>query len=151
MAQSTTSLPANTRRAFLKTVTLAGLAASVRASGASHPSVDDLGRIADQQVLDVSFVAQPVKVASVELLRHGSVFLVRVRSTDGVEAVTVPNPSRMALMYPLFKGNISLPVSCATSSLKCERGCVRCPTGPGFGVALDPKFISQAKRVESEA
>jgi len=32
-------------------------------------STDDLRRIADQPVLDVSFLQQPVTVASVELLR----------------------------------------------------------------------------------
>ena len=40
-----------------------------------------------------------------------------------------------------FKGNTDLPVACATSSLQCEHGVVRCPTGPGFGVTLDPKFV----------
>jgi L-alanine-DL-glutamate epimerase-like enolase superfamily enzyme len=90
------------RRGFLQTLAVAGLATGVRAQAATPISTDELCRIADQPVLDVSFLQQPVNVASVELLRNGSVFLVRVRSTDGVEAVTVPNPSRMALMYPLF-------------------------------------------------
>jgi len=102
MKRSTSSLPPGRRRAFLKTVIVAGLATGVRARAASQNSVSDLRQVADKPVLDVSFLKQPVKIASVELLRNGSVFLVRVRSTDGVEAVTVPNPSRMALMYPLF-------------------------------------------------
>ena len=42
-----------------------------------------------------------------ELLRNGRVYLVRLRSTDGVEVVTVPNPDRMALMYPLFLKQIA--------------------------------------------
>lgn len=44
-----------------------------------------------------------------------------------------------------FKGNTDLPVACATSSLKCENGQVRCPEGPGFGVEIDPAFIAEAK------
>jgi L-alanine-DL-glutamate epimerase-like enolase superfamily enzyme len=44
-----------------------------------------------------------------------------------------------------FKGNTKLPIECATSSLRCEKGVVRCPTGPGFGVRVDPDFVSQAK------
>jgi L-alanine-DL-glutamate epimerase-like enolase superfamily enzyme len=43
-----------------------------------------------------------------------------------------------------FKGNASIPVSCETSSLKAENGMVRCPTGVGFGVKLDPDFIAKA-------
>jgi L-alanine-DL-glutamate epimerase-like enolase superfamily enzyme len=46
-----------------------------------------------------------------------------------------------------FKGNTELPIECPTSSLRCEKGVVRCPTGPGFGVRVDPKFVSQAKPV----
>lgn len=85
-----------TRRSFFKGVTAAGFASSVRSRA------EDLARVTDKPVLDVSFLKQPVKVASVELLRNGRAFLVRARSADGVEAVTVPNPSRMALMYPIF-------------------------------------------------
>ena len=46
-----------------------------------------------------------------------------------------------------FKGNADIPVHCATSSLKAENGIVRCPTGPGFGVTLDPDFIAKAQPV----
>ncbi|MBI3878594.1 MAG: mandelate racemase/muconate lactonizing enzyme family protein [Verrucomicrobia bacterium] len=47
-----------------------------------------------------------------------------------------------------FKGNTDLPVECATSSLKCEQGKVRCPTGTGFGVTIDPDFVKQAQPVK---
>jgi L-alanine-DL-glutamate epimerase-like enolase superfamily enzyme len=43
-----------------------------------------------------------------------------------------------------FKGNTDLPIQCATSSLKCENGIVRCPDGPGFGVAVDAAFVKKA-------
>jgi L-alanine-DL-glutamate epimerase-like enolase superfamily enzyme len=46
-----------------------------------------------------------------------------------------------------FKGNAEIPVSSSTSSLKCEGGMVRVPSGPGFGVTIDPAFIREAKRV----
>lgn len=49
-----------------------------------------------------------------------------------------------------FKGNTELPVECPTSSLKCENGIVRCPTGPGFGVTIDPDFVKRAKVVSAE-
>ncbi len=91
-----------TRREFLKTVAFTGFAASVRAQTDPRPVAEGRARLADSPVLDVSFLKEPVKVASVELLQNGGVYLVRLRSTDGVEAITVPNPARMTLMYPLF-------------------------------------------------
>jgi L-alanine-DL-glutamate epimerase-like enolase superfamily enzyme len=52
--------------------------------------------------------------------------------------------------YMEFKGNTSLPITCDSSSLKCDRGVVRCPTGPGFGVEIDPAFVRKAKVVQAE-
>ncbi len=46
-----------------------------------------------------------------------------------------------------FKGNASIPVECSSSSLKAENGIVRCPTGPGFGIRIDPDFVKRAERV----
>jgi len=51
--------------------------------------------------------------------------------------------------YQEFKGNATIPVACATSSLKCENGQVRCPTGPGFGVTIDPEFVKKAQPVRA--
>lgn len=53
--------------------------------------------------------------------------------------------------YMEFKGNTDLPVVCTTSTLKCERGVVRCPSGPGFGVTIDPAFVKSAKPVEGNS
>jgi L-alanine-DL-glutamate epimerase-like enolase superfamily enzyme len=50
--------------------------------------------------------------------------------------------------YMEFKGNTDLPVACDTSSLQCEGGVVRCPTGIGFGVTLDPDFVQRAEVVK---
>jgi L-alanine-DL-glutamate epimerase-like enolase superfamily enzyme len=49
-----------------------------------------------------------------------------------------------------FKGGTDLPVECATSSLRCEKGVVRCPSGPGFGVSLDAAFVKKAVGVRAE-
>jgi L-alanine-DL-glutamate epimerase-like enolase superfamily enzyme len=46
-----------------------------------------------------------------------------------------------------FKGDTDIPVTSPTSSLKCERGVVRVPSGPGFGVVIDPGFVREAKRM----
>ena len=46
-----------------------------------------------------------------------------------------------------FKGESGLPVTCETSSLKCENGVVQVPTGPGYGVTIDPAFVHEAEVV----
>lgn len=94
--------PRATRRGFLTTFASTAVAAQACDAAAGEASPEVLSRIAEQPVLDTSFLTRPLQVASVELLRNGRVYLVRTRTTDGVEAITVPNPARMALMYPLF-------------------------------------------------
>jgi L-alanine-DL-glutamate epimerase-like enolase superfamily enzyme len=43
-----------------------------------------------------------------------------------------------------FKGEGAIPFHCETSSLKCVNGIVRVPSGPGFGVTIDPEFVRKA-------
>jgi L-alanine-DL-glutamate epimerase-like enolase superfamily enzyme len=70
------------------------------------PSKADLDRILAAPVLQLDFLKSPVTIAAVELLKNDRTFLVRIRSTDGVEAITVPNPARMADLYPVFLNHI---------------------------------------------
>jgi L-alanine-DL-glutamate epimerase-like enolase superfamily enzyme len=104
------------RRLFLNTGI--AVAASSLVGGAPGPSraadappvtKSDLDRVLAEPVLKTDFLKGPVTVASVELLRNGSAFLLRTRSTDGVEVITVPNPQRMAETFPIFLKSI-LPV-----------------------------------------
>jgi L-alanine-DL-glutamate epimerase-like enolase superfamily enzyme len=46
-----------------------------------------------------------------------------------------------------FKGDTDIPVCSDTSSLKCVSGIVKVPSGPGFGVTIDPDFIAKAVKV----
>ncbi len=46
-----------------------------------------------------------------------------------------------------FKGTSRLPVSSESSSLRPEKGKIRVPSGPGFGIDLDPDFVKKAERV----
>lgn len=62
----------------------------------------ELSRIARAPVLRTDFLTEPVRVASMELLKNGRVYLLRTRSTDGVEAITVPHQEKMAVVSPLF-------------------------------------------------
>src|SRR5262249_18269010 len=81
------------------------------ARGAAGPAkrvtVADLERILRRPALKLDMVKKPVKVASIELLRNGRSFLVRTRSADGAEAVTVPNPAKMVQVYPIFLKDVA--------------------------------------------
>ncbi len=44
-----------------------------------------------------------------------------------------------------FKGYGNVPFECSTSSLKCENGVIRVPTGPGFGIDIDPEYVNRAR------
>ena len=102
----------SSRRRFLKAAGMACAAAPlaaaapgpVAAAGPRKVTRAELDRILDTPVLDTGFLKRPVTVASVELLRNGRHFLVRARSADGVEAITVPNPARMRDFYRVFLG-----------------------------------------------
>jgi L-alanine-DL-glutamate epimerase-like enolase superfamily enzyme len=58
-------------------------------------------------------------------------------------ASCMPNPTP----FHEFKGDTDIPVSSPTSSLKCERGMIRVPSGPGFGVTIDPAYVRAAVKV----
>jgi L-alanine-DL-glutamate epimerase-like enolase superfamily enzyme len=49
-----------------------------------------------------------------------------------------------------FKGESDIPVTCDTSSLRCEQGSVRVPTGPGYGVTIDPAYVNEAKVIKAD-
>ena len=59
-------------------------------------------------------------------------------------ASCLPNPAP----YHEFKGDTDVPVHSDTSSLKVESGVVRVPTGPGFGITIDPAFVRACEKVE---
>jgi L-alanine-DL-glutamate epimerase-like enolase superfamily enzyme len=58
-------------------------------------------------------------------------------------ASCIPNP----VPFTEFKGDADIPVSSETSSLRCENGQVRVPSGPGFGITVDPAFVREAVKV----
>jgi L-alanine-DL-glutamate epimerase-like enolase superfamily enzyme len=60
-------------------------------------------------------------------------------------ASCIPNP----VPFTEYKGSTDIPVTSETSSLKVENGTVKVPTGPGFGVTIDPAFVREAVRVKA--
>jgi len=47
-----------------------------------------------------------------------------------------------------FKGETGIPFTCDTSPLTCQNGTVRCPSGPGFGIRIDPDYVRQYQPVK---
>jgi L-alanine-DL-glutamate epimerase-like enolase superfamily enzyme len=81
-----------------------------RAAGDEPPrrvSVEELDRIAEAPVLQVSDLPQAVTIASMELLRNRREYLVRVRTRDGAEGQSVSNSMHMVYLYPIFVGRVA--------------------------------------------
>jgi L-alanine-DL-glutamate epimerase-like enolase superfamily enzyme len=99
------------RRSFLGISV--GMGLSVGASGRAAGWEDRQGllrrldEVAAAPVLQVEGLDRPVKIASMELLRNKKNFLVRVRSSDGVEGVAVPNAMHMVHTYPIFLNRVA--------------------------------------------
>jgi L-alanine-DL-glutamate epimerase-like enolase superfamily enzyme len=100
------------RRSFLASAAATGVAAAVGSSTkAAEPARqaithEQLDRVASQPALMPQWLTSPVTIASIELLRNGQTFMVRARSTDGAEAITVPNSNRVANIWPLMVNQI---------------------------------------------
>ncbi|MEM9588227.1 MAG: mandelate racemase/muconate lactonizing enzyme family protein [Planctomycetota bacterium] len=67
----------------------------------------ELAEIASQTVLKLDGLADPLVIESMELLRVGNEFLVRVRTRDGAEGIAVANSSRLQQAYPIFKARVA--------------------------------------------
>lgn len=100
----------NNRREFLKTASAMGAAGAIGFAPKGFSIADEkskelaakLDKVWAAPVLKTEFIKQPVKIASVELLRNGKHFLVRVRSTEGAEGLGGAHDSVMATTYPIF-------------------------------------------------
>jgi L-alanine-DL-glutamate epimerase-like enolase superfamily enzyme len=113
---------ATTRRRFLLGAAAGALAASP-AAGVQAPkpvTAEDLDRVLAAPVLKLDFLDRPVTVASMELLRNGRTYLLRTRSADGAEAITVPHPARTADVYPFVLRSV-LPLFVGKDARQVER------------------------------
>src|SRR5262249_29758235 len=72
------------------------------------------------RVLKLDSLDKPVKIASMELLRNGRTYLLRTRSADGAEAITVPHPAKTADVYPFVLRSV-LPVFIGKDARTVER------------------------------
>jgi L-alanine-DL-glutamate epimerase-like enolase superfamily enzyme len=102
----------NNRRDFLKTIACAGALGFAprgfsRADERSRELAAKIDKIWAEPALKTEFFKQPVKIASIELLKNGEQYMVRARSTDGAEGVASAHNSVMAATYPIFLKRIA--------------------------------------------
>jgi L-alanine-DL-glutamate epimerase-like enolase superfamily enzyme len=107
--------PRTARRDFLRTALTAGAMACgvprVHAgAGRPQPAQVDSARIAqaaERPVLRRELLTSPVTIASVELLKAGEHFLVRVRSRDGATGLAVGHADVLETTWPIFTRRVA--------------------------------------------
>ena len=67
----------------------------------SRVTLEELQAAADAPVLQAGRITSPIWIQSIELLRKGKEYFVRVRSKDGAEGIAVTN-SRAQYLYPIL-------------------------------------------------
>ena len=114
-------------RTFLRTMLEPPLATGRRGVAEEPVQVTDelLAHVAEAPVLKVEGLNSPVKIASMELLCKGRIFLVRVRTAAGDEGIGVPNAMHLIHTYPIFINRVrrSSWVRMHASSSRCSGNC----------------------------
>lgn len=97
------------RRRFLHAVGTSSLALSALQNtvfGAANETPEQLDReltkILNEPVLSLAHVKEPVTIASIELLQNGTAYLLRTRSSSGLEVITVPHQAKMQTLFPIL-------------------------------------------------
>jgi len=80
---------------------------SRKALGAEPLTAEGLDRVAAGPLLKLSELRDPVTIESMELLRNGGEYLVRVRSTDGAEGVIAGNSGWLSDTFPIFQNRVA--------------------------------------------
>jgi L-alanine-DL-glutamate epimerase-like enolase superfamily enzyme len=99
----------NHRRDFLKTAAAAGVFAWLPQSKSRKPVAhlsSKLDQVWNAPVLRADLGKQPIKIASLELLRSGKHFLIRARSADGAEGISVGHSSVITNTYPILLNKV---------------------------------------------
>src|SRR6516225_9908110 len=100
-----------TRRSFLRTtlstIAVGSTARRGTAARASQEVAHRLDEVAEAPVLRVDELEKPVKIATMELLRHGRHFVVRAVSNDGAVGLAVANGMHMIHTYPIFINRVA--------------------------------------------
>ena len=93
------------RRTFVKRIAVGSTAFSILSSRAfakdTKPDDEALEKAAARPVLDLKPFKEPVVIESIDLLKKGREYFVRVRSKQGAEGISVDN-GRADVLYPIL-------------------------------------------------
>jgi len=84
-------------------------AAAAKAGKGKTPSLEELDRAAQRPVLKVDGLTNPVVIDSIRLLKKGDEYLVHVRSKDGAEGVSLPQPGAPDQFHPILTRRVIPP------------------------------------------
>jgi hypothetical protein len=84
-----------------------GATPSYKTKPRTGPSMDELARAAAVPVLNREGLDRPVVIDSIELLKAGKEYFVRVRSKDGAMGISVCNPPRADYLDRVFKNLVA--------------------------------------------
>ncbi len=90
---------------------LAATKAAAQAQGSKRkaPSIEELDRAAQRPVLKVDGLTNPVLIESIRLLKKGDEYIVHVRSKDGAEGVSLPQPGAPVQFHPILTRRVIPP------------------------------------------
>ncbi|MBD3375143.1 mandelate racemase/muconate lactonizing enzyme family protein [candidate division KSB1 bacterium] len=90
------------------TLSLAGSVAcnSPSANNTRRIAYETLDEILAKPILKKEYFDRPVIIESLELLRYQNNFIMRVRSTEGAEGLSVSNNAHMVYLYPILLSEI---------------------------------------------
>jgi len=71
------------------------------------PTANALQRAADAPLLNLKSLSDRISIESMELLRKGGEFFVRVRSKDGLEGIAAANSKTMRETYPILLNRVA--------------------------------------------
>ncbi len=97
------------RRNFLATATAISAVSFIPKTEAAAQKQATAQKVAaawDAPVLRTDLSKQPVKIASLELLKNGKHFLIRARSTDGAEGYSVGHGTVLANTWPILVNKV---------------------------------------------
>jgi len=98
---------AQTRREVLRRSLAAGTALTASPKMNAAELGDKLARAMQARVLNTALFSTPVKIESVDLLRSGRQFLVRVRAADGATGYSAAQGPVMRDTYPIFLARVA--------------------------------------------
>ena len=148
------------RRSFVKTTAFVSLVPSIIScdqKDVKNIEEKELMEAANSPILQLKSLTVPVIIESMELLKCGDIYVVRTRSKDGAEGISVTN-KKVDFLYPVFLQQVK-PFFIGKDArdiesllyfepqIKAKDGSLNVPTGYGFGMVNAEELLKKAKKV----